>query len=105
MIAKLREFLGIKPAPDYKKLLQEGGVVVDVRSKVEYAGGHIKGSRNIPLPTLNSGSPLLKDNNQPIITCGASGMRSASAKSLLRSKGYTNVHNGGSWSSLYSKLS
>jgi len=105
MIAKLKEFFGIKPAPDYKQLLKQGGVVVDVRSKAEYAGGHIKGSRNIPLPTLHSGTPLLKDKNQPIITCCASGMRSASAKSLLRSKGYTNVHNGGSWSSLNSKIS
>jgi rhodanese-related sulfurtransferase len=31
-------------------------------------------------------------------------MRSASAKSILQSKGYTTVHNGGGWASLNSKL-
>jgi rhodanese-related sulfurtransferase len=45
---------------------------------------------------------LKKDN--PIITCCASGMRSASAKSILKSNGFTEVHNGGGWSSLQNKL-
>jgi len=105
MIAKLKELFGIKPAPDYKQLMKEGGVVIDVRSKAEYSGGHIKGSKNIPLPSLNSVNGLPKDKDKPIITCCASGMRSASAKSLLRSRGYTRVYNGGGWSGLNSKLS
>ena len=105
MIAKLKELFGIKPAPDYKQLMKDGGVVIDVRSKAEYSGGLIKGSKNIPLPSLNSGTGLPKDKDKPIITCCASGMRSASAKSLLRSRGYTRVYNGGGWSGLNSKLS
>ena len=104
MFDKLKELLGFSPAPDYNQLLKEGGVIVDVRSKAEYAGGHIKGSKNIPLPNLNSHPGIPKDKNKPIITCCASGMRSASAKSLLKSRGYTNVHNGGSWSGLNNKL-
>lgn len=92
------------PAPDYNSLLKEGGVIVDVRSKAEYAGGHIKGSKNIPLSTLNSNPSILKDKAKPIITCCASGMRSASAKSILKTKGFTNVHNGGSWTSLNNKI-
>jgi rhodanese-related sulfurtransferase len=39
-----------------------------------------------------------------IITCCASGMRSASAKNILKSNGFTNVYNGGGWSTLQSKL-
>lgn len=104
MFDKLKEMLGFSPTPDYNQLLKEGGVIVDVRSKAEYAGGHIKGSKNIPLPNLNSNPGIPKDKNKPIITCCASGMRSASAKSLLKSQGYTNVHNGGGWSSLRNKL-
>jgi rhodanese-related sulfurtransferase len=104
MISKLKELLGLGPAPNYRELLEEGGLVVDVRSKAEYSTGHIKGSRNIPLFELQNNTKLLKDKNKPIITCCASGMRSASAKSLLKSKGYTNVHNGGSWGSLNSKI-
>ncbi|HEY4629318.1 MAG TPA: rhodanese-like domain-containing protein, partial [Flavobacterium sp.] len=40
----------------------------------------------------------------PIITCCASGMRSASAKSILKSSGFTKVYNGGGWSSLKNKI-
>lgn len=105
MISKLKALLEIKPAPDYNHLLKEGGVIVDVRSKAEFSGGHIKGSKNIPLPTLNTNPGLLKAKDKPIILCCASGMRSASAKNLLSSKGYTNVYNGGSWSRLNSKIS
>lgn len=105
MISKLKELLGIKPPPNYKQLLQEGGIIVDVRTKAEYAGGHIKGSKNIPLQNLNANPNISKNKDKPVITCCATGMRSASAKSLLRSKGYTNVYNGGSWSSLNNKIS
>ncbi|MBP8067673.1 MAG: rhodanese-like domain-containing protein [Pedobacter sp.] len=46
----------------------------------------------------------LTNKNKAIITCCASGMRSASAKSILKSSGYAEVHNGGGWSSLQSKI-
>jgi phage shock protein E len=77
---------------------------LDVRSKGEYAGGHIKGSMNIPVDQLSGNLSKLNDKNKPIITCCASGMRSASAKSILKSNGYTEVHNGGSWYSLKNKI-
>jgi len=105
MIAKLKELLGIKPAPNYKELLQEGGIIVDVRTKAEFSGGHIKGSKNIPLQTLPANLSKLKDKDKPVITCCASGMRSASAKSVLKSNGFSNVYNGGSWSRLNSQIS
>lgn len=104
-MSKLKELLGLQPATDYNQLLKEGGVIIDVRTKPEYTGGHIKGSKNIPLQSLGSNLKTLKNKDKPVITCCASGMRSASAKSLLKSKGFTNVHNGGSWSSLNSKIS
>lgn len=104
MIAKLKELLGFKPAPDYKQLLREGGIIVDVRSKAEYSGGHIRGSRNVSLTTLYANPEFIKDKDKPIITCCASGVRSGSAKSLLKSNGFTNVHNGGSWASLKNKI-
>ncbi|MEX2336437.1 MAG: rhodanese-like domain-containing protein [Fulvivirga sp.] len=105
MMSKLKGLLGFKPETDYNQLLKEGGVIVDVRTKPEYAGGHIKGSKNIPLQSLDSNLNTLKNKDKPVITCCASGMRSASAKGLLKSKGFTNVYNGGSWSSLNSKIS
>ncbi|WP_339648903.1 rhodanese-like domain-containing protein [uncultured Salegentibacter sp.] len=104
MISKLKELLGIKPAPNYNALLKEGGIIVDVRSKAEFADGHIKGSKNIPLQTLNGNPDIIKDKSKPVITCCASGMRSASAKNILKSKGFTQVYNGGGWASLNNKI-
>lgn len=89
---------------DYAALLKEGAVILDVRSKSEYDGGHIKNSVNIPVDQLQKNLSKLKDKNKPIITCCASGMRSASAKSILQNNGYKNVHNGGGWSSLNNKI-
>lgn len=104
MINTLKKIFGLGPQVDYKALLNEGGIIVDVRSKGEYAGGHIKNSINIPLDVLSNNLNKLKDKNKPVITCCASGMRSASAKQILKAKGYINVHNGGSWSSLNNKI-
>jgi rhodanese-related sulfurtransferase len=104
MIAKLKELLGIKPAPNYNELLQEGGMIIDVRTKAEFSNGHIKGSKNIPLQALSSNLNKLK-KDKPIITCCASGMRSASAKSMLKSNGFSNVYNGGSWARLNRQIS
>jgi phage shock protein E len=42
--------------------------------------------------------------DQMIITCCASGMRSASAKSILKTNGFLAVYNGGGWQSLELKL-
>lgn len=87
------------PKVDLGQLIKDGAVIVDVRTPGEYAGGNIKGSMNIPLNELSAKLNKL-NKNKPIITCCASGMRSASAKGMLKSKGFTDVYNGGSWMSL-----
>lgn len=101
MLNRILGFLGMTPT-DYAELLGRGAVVIDVRTKGEYSGGHISGSLNIPLDRLAADSKKLK-KNVPVITCCASGMRSASAKGLLKEKGYE-VVNGGSWHGLQAKL-
>lgn len=104
MFEALKNLFSSKPPTDYKKLLQEEAIIIDVRTKSEYAGGHIQKSKNIPLDILTNQLGQLKDKNQTIITCCASGMRSGVAKRLLKSKGYTNVYNGGGWASLNTKI-
>ena len=103
MIQTIKNLLGFGPKVDYAELVKKGAIIVDVRTKGEYASGHIKGSINIPLDTLNNQLSKLK-KEKPIITCCASGMRSASAKSILKSYGFKEVYNGGGWSSLNNKL-
>ncbi|MDR0803343.1 rhodanese-like domain-containing protein [Fluviicola sp.] len=99
MFESLRKLFGGSPKKSIEQLMSEGAVIVDVRSPGEYASGHIKKSINIPLQSLATGFNKL-DRNKPVITCCASGMRSASAKSMLKSKGFVEVRNGGSWVSL-----
>ncbi|MFM9943841.1 MAG: rhodanese-like domain-containing protein [Bacteroidia bacterium] len=103
MINALKNLFGFGHKVDYAELVKQGAIILDVRSKGEYAGGHIKGSVNISVDQLQNNLGKLKDKNQPIITCCASGMRSASAKSILKSNGFKNVYNGGGWSSLRNK--
>mgnify|MGYP003532897563 FL=1 len=104
MINTIKKLLGFGPSVDYADLVKQGAVILDVRSKGEYSGGHIKGSINVSVDALSNNLAKLKDKNKTIITCCASGMRSASAKSILKSNGYTNVYNGGGWSSLKNKI-
>jgi rhodanese-related sulfurtransferase len=88
---------------DFAQLVKDGAIILDVRTPGEYAGGHIKGSKNIPLQSLQQNlSKIPKD--KVIITCCASGMRSGSAKSILLSSGFKEVHNGGGWISLKGKI-
>src|SRR5688572_15290291 len=104
MLNTLKEIFGFGPKTDYAALVRQGAILLDVRSKGEYQSGHIQGSINISVDTLSSNLNKLKDKSKPIITCCASGMRSASAKNILKSNGYAHVHNGGGWSSLQSKI-
>lgn len=104
MMELLKNLLGLGPKVDYAALVKQGAVVLDVRSKGEYAGGHIRGSVNIPVDQLTNNTSRFSDKNKVIITCCASGNRSGMAKRILASKGYTNVYNGGGWMSLQNKI-
>jgi phage shock protein E len=103
MLNTIKQLLGFGPQVDYAQLMKDGAVIIDVRTKSEFQGGHINGSLNIPLNNLsNHYSKLKKD--KPIITCCASGMRSAQAVNILKSNGFPQVYNGGGWSSLQNKI-
>jgi rhodanese-related sulfurtransferase len=103
MFNLIKKLFGMGPSVDYQALMQKGAIILDVRTKNEFQSGHIKGAVNIPVQTLGSNLSKLK-KDRPIITCCASGMRSASAKSILQSNGFNEVYNGGSWASLQNKL-
>jgi rhodanese-related sulfurtransferase len=77
-----------------KALLDQGAVVVDVRTAGEYAKGHVTGSTNIPI----DGFPGLfakayPDKNKPYLLHCQSGGRSSRAVTILKDQGYTNVFN------------
>ena len=103
MFEAIKKLLGVKTI-NYAQLVKEGAIILDVRTKGEYGSGHIRGSVNIPVEQLHKNLQKFKDKKRPIITCCESGMRSSSAKGILTSNGFINVHNGGRWLSLNNKL-
>ena len=68
-----------------------GALLLDVRSEMEFRGGAIPGAKNIPVQSL-SGRVGELDRGRPVVVYCASGMRSASAVSLLKRNGFTEVH-------------
>lgn len=104
MIQLLKNILGIGPKVNLKSLVHSGAQIIDVRTRREFMVGHIRGSINIPLHDLSINLSKIK-KDKPVIICCASGMRSAQAKSILRSKGFNEVYNGGGWISLRHKIS
>lgn len=70
--------------------------IIDVRTPAEFQGGHVAGSINIPLQEVQARLEEIKAMQQPIILCCASGARSGSAASFLKSVG-VNCENGGGW--------
>ena len=79
-----------------RTLLDQGGLVVDVRSVEEYTSGHVPGTLNLPLHHLPVLSKERIAKGRPLLLCCASGARSAIAVEFLRPQGY-DAHNLGSW--------
>lgn len=97
MLGMLRSLLG-GSNDELVEALRQGAVIIDVRTRAEYQGGHVAGSKNIPLnevPAALEGHPAAKT----IVFCCASGGRSGQATSYATSKGYTAV-NGGPWTTV-----
>jgi phage shock protein E len=87
-----------------QEIISNGAIILDVRTKGEYQSGHLKKSINIPVSNLPQNLKKLK-KDKPIVTCCASGARSSSARRLLKSNGFDQVYNGGSWYGLRKYMS
>ena len=84
-----------------EKLIKENqGTIVDVRSEMEFSGGHVKGSLNIPLHELPSRMEEIKALKAPLILCCASGGRSNQAYRYLSQLGISCV-DAGPWTNVY----
>ena len=81
------------------EVLNNGGILIDVRTPQEFASGNYKNSINIPLNTIEQNLEKIKLYNKKIILVCASGMRSGQANEILNRNGIDSV-NGGSWSKL-----
>lgn len=72
------------------------GTIVDVRTPMEFMGGAVADSTNIPLDQVMSHMEELKALAQPLVLVCASGNRSGMAQQYLSKQGLE-CYNGGSW--------
>jgi phage shock protein E len=94
-MAKQASFM---PAEAARKQLAAGALVIDVRTREEFAGGHLPEAVNVPLDDLETALPsCAPDKNRVVLLHCLSGGRSAVAASRMKSMGYTHVFNLGSY--------
>jgi rhodanese-related sulfurtransferase len=76
------------------QMLNQGkGVILDIRDQDEFAAGHIRDARHIPLKDLKSRiSELDKFKSKSVIVVCSSGAQSARAASQLKSAGFSEVY-------------
>ena len=91
------------PKADFKALLAQGAILVDVRTPEEFRGGHLDGSLNIPVQIIQSKVADLKKKGKPVIAVCRSGARSGMAVGILKSAGIE-AYNGGPWNALQRTL-
>ena len=81
-------------------------LIIDVRTPIEFASGHVQGAVNLPMEKLGHNyASVLPDRARRIVVCCQSGTRSAIAAQFLRLQRYANVINGGSASDVARQLS
>lgn len=75
--------------------LQEGAILLDVRTSEEYETFHIQDAISLPLDQLWRIDGITNDMNQTIIVYCQSGNRSQTAVQKLQKMGYTHVYDFG----------
>jgi len=86
-------------AEDLKNIIENGALILDVRTSEEFLEGHIEGALNVPLDEIGKAMGWLQKDVPTVVVC-ASGMRSGQAVMVLKANGFEKVYNGGAWDSL-----
>jgi len=79
---------------DAVRLMNQGAPLLDVRASEEYAAGHIRGARNLPLERLGESLDSLKRyKDKPVIVYCERGASAAAAMRQLAQQGFGKVVN------------
>ena len=102
-------FFDFLKGPDINQGVKEynatdGAVLLDVRTPDEYRQGHIPGSKNLPLQSIDKVERMIENKATPIFVHCLSGARSRQAAAVLQQMGYTNVKNIGGIASYTGKV-
>jgi phage shock protein E len=87
-----------------REALQQGAVIIDLRTAYEYDQGHIPRSLNIPADRIKANIDRIRDLRKPVILCSGPSGGAWEAIEVLRNAGLTIVVNGGDWQSLLRKI-
>lgn len=68
-------------------------VLLDVRTLQEYREGHIPGSVNVPLQSIDEIISVVENKETPLFVYCRSGARSRQATAILQQMGYVNARN------------
>ncbi len=79
-------------------------LVIDVRSRGEYAGGFFPNAINIPVDEIEGRIGDLGDRDREITLYCASGARSGMAQGILQRYNFTNLTNGGGYFQMMEKV-
>ncbi|GAB5602648.1 rhodanese-like domain-containing protein [Thermus sp. FJN-A] len=74
------------------RALESGAVVVDVRTPMEFAQGHVPGAINLPVEAIASWADQVPKDRPVYLYC-RSGNRSRQAAEYLKRKGHANLYN------------
>ena len=102
-------FLDFLKRPDINQGVKEysatdDAVLLDVRTPGEYREGHIPGSKNVPLQSIDKVGDIIENKGTPIFVHCLSGARSRQATAVLQQMGYSNVKNIGGISAYTGKV-
>jgi phage shock protein E len=78
------------------ELLQQGAILIDVRTANEYSMSNNPRCKNIPLDEISAKINTF-DKNITIILCCRSGNRSGMAAAIFKRNGFTQILNAGPW--------
>ncbi len=80
------------------RLVAGGALLLDVRTRAEYAERHIEGAANVPVDEVENDAGAVDllthgEKQRPIVVYCAAGARAARAKQALVKRGYRQVSN------------
>ncbi len=83
------------------RLIQQGELLIDVRTAEEYAAGHLPQALHIPYEQIvERFAQLGVRQDRPVVLYCRSGNRSGKAEKMLLDAGYSQPHNGGGYQAL-----
>jgi len=94
MFNLINQMLGKEQEIDIKAMVENGALLLDVRTPGEFNSGHAEGAVNIPLQELQQQLDDIKAKGKPVVAYCRSGNRSGMAAQLLNKAGIEAVNAG-----------